>query len=322
MSFRLSTFRSAFDPHPRGCSSSYPALVKALTNFRVLDRLPWWCGDCKAGGDFEEGPACPECGAERSADKRGVPAWSPATYPEGVRRSKGAVTHVSCLVLDYDNGTTMDAASEVWRQWPHIVHTSWSHTEEHHKFRLVLPMARPVPVKFWPRVWAWAEKHSGCEIDTACKDPSRLYFVPAIRSADWPHEAREVDEGGTHLLDTAFEKLPLTKEEREAKEREVRRKSRCAALRKRPDSRPWVARRAAQRLLNEDPGAREQAAAHLGARLMGGKAKGAKCPGCGRASVWWLIEPHSMAQAQCDHRNSCGWHGWLDQLLDQSGVAA
>ena len=35
------------------------------------------------------------------------------------------------------------------------------------------------------------------------------------------------------------------------------------------------------------------------------------CPGCGRASVLWYVEPGRKASAWCAHQNSCGWFGPL-----------
>ncbi len=50
------------------------------------------------------------------------------------------------------------------------------------------------------------------------------------------------------------------------------------------------------------------------------RAIGVKCPKCGEASVWWAVTPRTVVGAMCSHRNSCGWHGWIDQLL-QGGAA-
>lgn len=134
----------------------------------------------------------------RGAAKATLPCWAPATFAPGARRNSKGVTELSCLVLDYDDGTDVDGASTVWSPWFHIVHTSWSHTPAQPRFRLVLPLARPCPIAFWPRLWAWAEDQCGHEIDPACKGAARMWTLPALPSPDHPHRA--LSHGGP-LLD-------------------------------------------------------------------------------------------------------------------------
>lgn len=90
----------------------------------------------------------------RGGAKATLPCWAPATFKPGARRNSKGVTELSCLVLDYDDGTDPESASAIWESWFHILHTSWSHTDERPRFRLVLPLASPCPIGFWPRLWA------------------------------------------------------------------------------------------------------------------------------------------------------------------------
>ncbi len=137
--------------------------------------------------------------------KKELRIWSPALYVEDPpKRGGDHVTHVSCLVLDYDDGSTMARASEVWSNWYHVVHSTWSHTEALHKFRLILPLARPVPAPQWRDVWKWAEEYAGCVIDPACKSPASTYALPAVANDDWPRVA--FTHAGS-LLDPVFEGL-------------------------------------------------------------------------------------------------------------------
>ncbi len=137
--------------------------------------------------------------------KKELRIWSPALYVDSPpKRGGDHVTHVSCLVLDYDDGSTMEQASEVWSSWYHVVHSTWSHTPALHKFRLVLPLARPVPAVHWRDVWKWAEEYAGCVIDPACKSPASTYALPAVASEAWPREA--FTRAGP-LLDPLLEEL-------------------------------------------------------------------------------------------------------------------
>ena len=83
-------------------------------------------------------------------DKRAVPLWSPTTF-NGARCKENA-TEISCLVFDVDDGKTPYTA---WLRFAAryncIVHTSFSHKPEHHKFRIILPLAKPIPAANWDR---------------------------------------------------------------------------------------------------------------------------------------------------------------------------
>lgn len=126
----------------------------------------------------------------RASAKRDLRLWSPALYREGWNeRGSEGVTHLSCLVLDYDKGVRIPDAVALWQDWFHLVHTTWSHTPEHPKFRVVLPLAAPVPAAKWEGVWAWAERQAAGEIDPAMKGVAATYALPAVPHADWPREA-------------------------------------------------------------------------------------------------------------------------------------
>ncbi|MGB1275240.1 MAG: hypothetical protein ACPG77_05770, partial [Nannocystaceae bacterium] len=123
----------------------------------------------------------------RGEAKNDLRLWSPTCYRGGARRGSDGVEHISCLVLDYDDGdTTIEVASATWERWYHIVHTTWSHRPEHPKFRVIVPLAEPVSASNWQRVWAWAEERTGMAIDPACKSVSHTYALPAVPNAGWP----------------------------------------------------------------------------------------------------------------------------------------
>ena len=127
---------------------------------------------------------------QRRSAKRDLRLWSPALYRPGAdKRGTENVTHVSCLVLDYDDGTPIAEASVTWSSFFHLVHTTWSHTAEHPKFRLVMPLAFPVPAEDWGKVWSWAEEIARFEIDPAMKSPAATYALPAVPHRAWPREA-------------------------------------------------------------------------------------------------------------------------------------
>lgn len=279
--FPISAFAHARAPWPRRAAPDWPRLVARMTDVRPRPDV---------------------------TDKPSLPAWSPATFARGKARSRAAAEALSCLVLDYDDGTPIADAHATWADWPHVLHTSWSHRPEHPKFRVVVPLERPVRAALWPRVWAWALQRAP-QIDRKCKDASRIYFLPARPSAEAPFEVLVHDEP-SRLLTLDPERMPKAPEERPASTPTHQRLVR-----------PRGARRALQHELKRSPDARRRVAGVLGAEVRGegaqAVAKGAVCPQCGRPSVWWPIEPERMQGARCDHRNSCGWRGWLDHLVGE-----
>ena len=117
-----------------------------------------------------------------ASNKSGLPGWSPATFAEN-RRAKKDVEAVHALVLDYDDGTPIEQALEVWGSFLGLLHTTWSHTEEKPRFRVVAVLSRPVTAEEHAVLWAWAERRassSGHRVDPSCKDPSRLWFMPGV----------------------------------------------------------------------------------------------------------------------------------------------
>ncbi len=264
-----------------------------------------------------------------TGDKKQIPAWSPALYKDGHTRGKAGVQALSCLVLDYDNGTPIEAALDCWGWRPGILHTSYSHTEQAPRFRVIMPLSQPVPAEDWPAVYAWAERWSSNldnpdeikrpedyhkarhspAIDAACKDPGRVFYVPAVRSEDAARYAVgwHPDGGylGTHTpwarqLETHRAQLEARKRRRTFPKREAM---------------PWsAARRRTKQRLRLDPQAREELGQRLGGSAMGDRMRQVPCPGCGASSVWWFLNPDRKTRAECNHRNSCGWSGTLLEL--------
>lgn len=108
------------------------------------------------------------------------PGWSAAVVEPCVR-SKQNVVGLSALVLDYDSGTTLDAAEAHWREWYGLIHTTRKHSAEKHRFRVILPLTRIVTPDEYDTLWRWAESiavAAGHVIDPATKDPSRFWFLP------------------------------------------------------------------------------------------------------------------------------------------------
>ncbi len=290
-----------------------PSATARLLNtrwFRTLERVAW---EGREGGespsavrDLVDAKARELSDGLARAAKSVLPCWSPCVYRRGAARGADGVEFVTALVLDHDDGLVIDEAVQPWLDWPLVVHTSWSHTPEHPRFRIVLVLAEPVPAAEWPRAWRWASSRSGGRIDPACKDPSRLYLLPALPARGAPFDTRIHDPGGPLLRidtsDVVAEPVAPSRSSTSTSPSDVR-----------------LAR--ARYRLRTDRVARELAATWLGARTTNRRAEGVKCPGCGRDSAWFWLDPGAQSTAVCQHKNSCGWWGHLDALLSARGGA-
>jgi len=246
--------------------------------------------------------------------KDALPLWSPTVFGppyrergEQVCRRSSNTMAVSLVVLDVDDGTPLDALLEPGTFA--LAHTSWSHTPTHPKWRVVYPLAEPVPAQRWAATWrGLAGKWPA--MDGKTKDPARMYYVPAVRERCplCPGPLPLTYRRGTytvHMQLGAWLTLPAPIEE---KARPAPSKAPA------PPYRPDTLRSDLARQLRTEPAARELVAELVGARVSDGKARHAPCPACRRPAVWWALVPSGAGWAYCNHRNSCGWAGPLDDL--------
>jgi hypothetical protein len=147
------------------------------------------------------------------ADKRRGRCWSPARYADGATsRGNAGVVEISALVFDLDR-VAPDFARLAGICW--IDHTTWSHRPEAPRWRVIIPLARPVPATQWGDVWRRARAALCPEADPACKDPSRAYWLPS-------HVLGVVPDASYHpgpLLDAAT--LPALPADQVSPERRV-----------------------------------------------------------------------------------------------------
>jgi len=134
--------------------------------------------------------------------------WSPVLLHEHENRiHNDAVKAVTALVYDMDHipGEALHLAVAAFNGLELAYHTSFNHTTASPRLRLVLPLAMPVDVATYRRLWEWGaarvRQSSGHAVDVACKDPARRYFYPACPSSR--HDEAFAVHAAGRLLDAS-----------------------------------------------------------------------------------------------------------------------
>ncbi len=148
--------------------------------------------------------------------------FSPATF-KGLR-DKDNVIDVCMLGLDYDKRDDLESDVAVWSElgYRFAVYTTHSHlrktkTNPNAKkcFRIILPLATPIPVKDFLSLWKWAADKTDGAIDAAPKSPAQMFYLPAKASEDAPYRFEE--HKGSLLLDWRTLDLKKYSEEEKSK---------------------------------------------------------------------------------------------------------
>jgi hypothetical protein len=116
------------------------------------------------------------------------PGWSAAVF-DPPERALVNVQHVSAIVLDYDGGTTIDQAASTWQDHFGFIHTSRHNTATEPRFRVILPLSRPVSRFEYSALWTKINAHTNNATDKKAKDASRFWYTPGV--ADVPGAAFE-----------------------------------------------------------------------------------------------------------------------------------
>lgn len=107
------------------------------------------------------------------------PGWSAAVF-DGDKRAKSGVLRVTAAVLDYDGTASIAKALETWSGNYGLLHTSKKHRDDAPRFRVVLPLRRPVSAFEWDILWSRLQDHCEAASDAQAKDASRFWYVPGV----------------------------------------------------------------------------------------------------------------------------------------------
>lgn len=244
-------------------------------------------------------------------DKNKLPLWSPTVFKGN--RSQSNSVELTCLVFDLDDGLSNFDCWRYFADYNVLAHTSYSHTPKKHKYRVVLPLEKPIPSSDWSRAHVaglelWRKLVGVGEPDIkAIKDRARMYYRYSIPASDmggrFPLHPSQYQKVEGHMpgrcldLDYSHIEDPST-----IKPQQTYKKGEPIAYNN----------------LLDQTGVRTRIAHEMGASISGNVARKMKCGKCGDNSVHFYIDvisdPTSQKFAQCNHRNSCGWYGNLGEL--------
>jgi len=245
-----------------------------------------------------------------------VPCWSPTTFTNS-KRCKANALQINALVFDMDDGLT---AFDTWRlfgDWAVIAHTSFSHKPHWHKYRIVLPLAKPIPAMDWGRASMaanelWADVVTrGVPDQSAINDNARAYYrythPNGMYNDKHPMHVAHYHKTAVHItkplldLDYSHIKEPATQHAAKIRQTELRGSN---------------VKTMDMALL--DPNVRTSAALALGAQIQGNTARGIHCPQCQQPEVYFSIHTDVIGAViwpRCNRQNKCQWYGALSDLL-------
>ena len=125
--------------------------------------------------------------------KKKLDCWSPSLYAPGTTRSNKNVGTITAIVFDYDEpkwGPGQIAMQLDTAGFAYAVYTTWSHTVEAPRYRVVLFLDRPLERSEFTKARQAALALVGYTegVDTQCNDLARHYALPVERIG-YPYES-------------------------------------------------------------------------------------------------------------------------------------
>lgn len=240
--------------------------------------------------------------------KQSVSLWSP-TYFDGTRSGANA-RYVSMLCYDIDDGIAPFSSWRLFSDYCVLAHTSFSHSAAHHKYRIILPLARAIPAGDWNRASIaakelWDSTVGRGEPDPkALKDVARIYYRYAHPMRD---PSRDIDHPMYNLQQHAFWEGPLLDLDY----------SHIEIPKVQQKSYKPMGKRSMQEVML-DRTFRAAAADRLGAKVVGNTARYILCPNCNRNTVYFSIDlsfPNAQKWPTCNHDVNCKYWGSFEDLL-------
>ena len=262
-------------------------------------------------------------------------SWSPYTF-DGKRSNKTA--QVSTLaVFDFDENTK--PVQKIKQQLQnmnlqHVLHTTFSHTEEKHKYRLIIPAgfecAAADQKHFYAAMTQWAKDTLDMTPDKACKDAARTFFTSyrnpkgAMISSiilhgnvvNWEERTKACKKSHAEHIQARREAHSKIVKTTVAELQKLRKTAHDAMFTKperyitrSDEKRYFYALAACDADLREELAIRLQCSFETAQNDKGEvirvKATGFQCPYCKRYDTFFYVDPSQSQYAYCAHVKSC-----------------
>lgn len=132
--------------------------------------------------------------------KGGMWLFSCVKYKPFTTRANINVENSSCIVFDFDSGIEIKTIEERLQSYTYLLFTSFSHTLEKPRFRVILPLRENIPASDWPEVWERARHSLALECDRSRRDIAGIQYGPCHPVGTEPYFSSNEGE----LLDPAL----------------------------------------------------------------------------------------------------------------------
>jgi len=118
----------------------------------------------------------------RVSEDKDTILFGPYKLIENQKRANTNVVEVSLLVFDIDDpqGKTAHEIMNLVVDYDAILHSTWSHTADTPRYRLIMKLANPVAANQFNEVrsgFLFFNSELASIIDKACSDPARAYYL-------------------------------------------------------------------------------------------------------------------------------------------------
>lgn len=109
---------------------------------------------------------------------------SPARF--STTRKNSEVVEFSLVIGDIDGFHEVEEIQERFASLGirALIHTTFSHTPDNPKRRVIVPLEKPAPPKYHLTLWKILNGWCGETLDRACKDPARMFLLPVVPNLD------------------------------------------------------------------------------------------------------------------------------------------
>lgn len=111
--------------------------------------------------------------------KEAAPLFASVEFKDG-HRLKPNILRSGLVILDVDDGVTLNEVESTMSELgvAGFIYTTASHREDHHKFRVGLPLASNVDASTYTEVWRAVNQILGGSSDTTKKSAESLFYLP------------------------------------------------------------------------------------------------------------------------------------------------